>query len=373
MFPALACGQPVQYYVAAQATSGITWTYPAGGPAVTFDTTVGSAKTTFVADDFQTDNGWYGGGASDTATSGLWVRADPIGTSAQPEDDHSAFPGTRCWVTGNAPGNTVPSQEDVDGGYTRLLSPKFDLTGSSDPYVRYWMWYSNSRGNNPGQDVFEVEISSDNGNTFSPLDTVGPTGPETQGGWILKQFRVADFAALTPRVRFRFTASDYGGESLVEAAIDDFEIFDLDCTSPPQSYCTAKPNSQGCATAIGFSGSPSATSPAPFDLTAQPILNNKSGLLFYGFDANAAPFQGGTMCVKTPVKRTPLSNSGGNPPPEDCSGAFAYDFNARIQAGTDPNLVPGVTVFAQYWYRDLADPAGFGTGLTNALRFTIQP
>ena len=79
------------------------------------------------------------------------------------------------------------------------------------------------------------------------------------------------------------------------------------------------------------------------------------------------------MCIQTPVKRTPIQNSGGNVGPDDCSGAFGYDFNGRIQSGVDPSLVAGAVVFAQYWYRDPLDPAGFGTGLTDALQFTIEP
>jgi hypothetical protein len=30
-------------------------------------------------------------------------------------------------------------------------------------------------------------------------------------------------------------------------------------------------------------------------------------------------------------------------------------------------------VYSQYWFRDPADPTGFGIGLTNALRFEMQP
>ena len=75
--------------------------------------------------------------------------------------------------------------------------------------------------------------------------------------------------------------------------------------------------------------------------------------------------------MATPTKRTPLQDSGGNPPPNDCSGVYAYDFNARIQSGVDANLTAGATVFAQYWSRDPGDP--YTTGLTDAVSFTIQP
>ena len=61
----------------------------------------------------------------------------------------------------------------------------------------------------------------------------------------------------------------------------------------------------------------------------------------YGAERAATPFQGATLCIAAPVRRTPIQMSGGNPPPADCSGVFAFDFNALVRAGTDPGLVPG--------------------------------
>ena len=144
------------------------------------------------------------------------------------------------------------------------------------------------------------------------------------------------------------------------------------CACTSATYCTAKVNSQGCVPAIGWSGKPSASAPTPFFIEATLVISNKSGLFFYGRSGPAAiPFQGGTLCVAPPVRRTPAQSSGGNPPPEDCSGSFALDFNAVIQAGSDPGLVPGAQVFGQYWYRDPASPSG--TGLSDSISFSICP
>ena len=139
--------------------------------------------------------------------------------------------------------------------------------------------------------------------------------------------------------------------------------------STPRTYCTAKVNTQGCTPAIGFSGSPSVSSSSPFDINAAEIINNKPGILFYGYSAAAFPFQGGYLCVQPPIKRTPPQSSGGNPPPNDCSGAFHFDMNAHIQSGIDSGLVTGVTVFCQYWARDPSDP--HTTNLTDALELVI--
>jgi hypothetical protein len=57
--------------------------------------------------------------------------------------------------------------------------------------------------------------------------------------------------------------------------------------------------------------------------------------------------------------------------PNDCSGIFLFDFNAYIASGADPGLAACVSVYGQFWYRDPAAIAG--TGLTDAVAFTIRP
>ncbi|MCY3000748.1 MAG: hypothetical protein NTV21_02920 [Planctomycetota bacterium] len=139
----------------------------------------------------------------------------------------------------------------------------------------------------------------------------------------------------------------------------------------PSAYCTAKVNSLGCSPAINSIGYASASSSQPFLITCSNVLNNKSGLLFYGFGQIAAPFQGGYLCVQPPSTRTPLQLSGGTTGFPDCSGQYSYDFNALIRSGVDSRLFQGVSACAQYWMRD---PASIPTvGLSNGLGFVINP
>jgi hypothetical protein len=144
-------------------------------------------------------------------------------------------------------------------------------------------------------------------------------------------------------------------------------------TDGPQIYCVAKVNSRGCTPMIRFSGTPSASSPNPFTISATRVLNHQLTLMLYGHDSAFTPFQGSVLCVAAPLKRWAIQSSGGNPAGSDCSGVPSTDFNARIRSGADPTLVPGATVTARWIYRDGQDPAGFGTGLTDALRFAICP
>ena len=148
----------------------------------------------------------------------------------------------------------------------------------------------------------------------------------------------------------------------------------------PVIYCTAKQNSLGCLPAIGSIGAPSATAGSGFSVRATSVLNNKNGLLFYGINGRAAiAFQGGTLCVKAQIKRTPSVNSGGNPPPNDCSGLFTIDMNlfaaGGIPGGTPlPELsLPGTLVNCQWWGRDPGFIAPNNTTLSDGLEYVVGP
>jgi hypothetical protein len=143
-------------------------------------------------------------------------------------------------------------------------------------------------------------------------------------------------------------------------------------------YCTAKLNSLGCLPAIGFSGSSSVSASTGFVILCSNVRNQKSGLLFYGVNGRgSAPFQNGTLCVATPIKRTTSDNSGGNlPPANDCSGVYTIDMNsfaAGMLGGTPlPELTLASTVVdCQWWGRDPGFPAPNNTTLSDGLEYTV--
>jgi choice-of-anchor B domain-containing protein len=376
-FPALPCGETVKWYVSARSTNGITWTDPQGGPLLYHSSIAALGHSVVASDDLESPDDWTSGMPGDTATSGEWLFVAPYGSIAAPDLDHTGGLGSKCATTGQGINGSTPASQDLDGGTTSLVSPPFDASGLSDPWVSYWRWFSNDKGTAPGEsgDVLRVLVSSSAaGGPWTEVEVVGPTGPEVSAGWLQHTFRLADYVAPSSTLRLLFVASDLGAESLVEAAVDDLEVFDMVCPpSDPDTYCTPKPNSLTCLPHMTWEGVPSATSPAAFDLRASEVLSQKPGLLFYGFSQSSVPFQGGVLCVTPPVTRTPGQSSGSNPPIEDCSGQFSMDFNDWIQTSGDPGLTPGAVVYTQYWSRDPGDPAGFGTSLSDALRFTIQP
>ncbi|MCK6448496.1 MAG: hypothetical protein L6Q99_19060 [Planctomycetes bacterium] len=148
--------------------------------------------------------------------------------------------------------------------------------------------------------------------------------------------------------------------------------YELPCPAANATvYCTSKTNSLGCQPKIGFEGCPSASSASSCRITGSAFLNKKNGLLFYGQQPLGAAFQGGFLCVKSPITRTNVQNSGGSPSGSDCTGTYQFDLNALVQSGSDPNLVVGATVRLQWWARDPNDP--FTTSLSNGLSLTIGP
>lgn len=165
---------------------------------------------------------------------------------------------------------------------------------------------------------------------------------------------------------------DVDGASMVIGARNVYSAsgaaYALDTDSPAVcTYCTAKTTSTGCLPSMGWTGSTSLAA-ASFDLTAHTLIPDRPGLFFYGAFGIAQAFQGGTLCVQTPLKRTPVrfSSSGAS-----CTGAVSLDFDAWIASGVDPALVSGSRWAAQFWSRDPA--ASFGSSFTNTLLFTLLP
>jgi len=139
----------------------------------------------------------------------------------------------------------------------------------------------------------------------------------------------------------------------------------------PVTLCTAKVNSLGCTPQIASVGAPSLSVGDNFQVTASNVLSHKSGLLLWSLNSNSIPFGGGTLCIGPLFHRTALQNSGGNPPPLDCSGAYSFHFSQSYLNAQA--LTPGVTVYCQFYSRDPGFLAPQNIGLTDALSFTICP
>ena len=147
----------------------------------------------------------------------------------------------------------------------------------------------------------------------------------------------------------------------------------------PSTYCTPKVNSLGCTPSISAVGTPRFSATSGFTVSAANVINNKPGLLLYSSSGSAAtPFQGGFLCVASPIRRSVPIASGGNPPPNDCSGVYSIDLCAFASGGLggtpSPELSePGRPIVCQFWGRDPGFAAPANSTLSNALAYTITP
>jgi hypothetical protein len=163
-----------------------------------------------------------------------------------------------------------------------------------------------------------------------------------------------------------------GAPGAVQAGFGEVgEAYAFELTPGIDTYCTGKPNSMGCIPFVNACGGPSASSNSGFVITCFKVLDGKNGLMFYGYAPNSAPFQGGTLCVQPPTRRTPVQLAQNVVSNGSCRSVFTLDFNAWIASGVDPLLVPGANVYAQWWMRDPASAST--TGLSNGVTFAIGP
>jgi len=351
--------ETLRWFVGARSTDGILWTLPATAPYDHFDTLIAEGEAVIFEDDFETDKGWTVGSPTDTATAGIWLRADPVESAVSPEDDHTPA-GTLCYVTGGP-------QEDIDGGLTTVSSPLIDLASWADPRVDFWLYFRRD-GLAQAVDQLRVEVSNDGGAQWTTMEVIRKVDGVSEAAWVHHSYRVADWLTPTATCRIRFRAGDSNLATAVKALLDDFRVTEELCACSIGNYCTSAPNSHGTAATMGSNGSASVSQNA-LTLTVAGGVPGSSGLFFYGAGQAQAPLADGTLCV-----------GGGGlgilrlAPPIvlDAAGAGSrfVDLSAPPAAGGPGAILAGSTWNFQFWYRD---PAGgpHGSNLSDGLEVTF--
>jgi murein tripeptide amidase MpaA len=223
--PTFMCSESPEFYIAVDGVSGGSAAYPGGAPNEVLTAVVASDVEMAFDDNGETDPGWS---VSGDASDGQWERGVPAGGGLRGDPPTDADGSGQCWLTDNVEGNS-----DVDGGATILISPSLDIPG--DGWVAaYWRWYSNDFGGSPNADILTVEWSEVGASSWQNLETVGPSGPGTSGGWIRAEFDLdASGLAGVDAFQIRVTADDSGSGSVIEAGLDGIQVSRIECEDTP--------------------------------------------------------------------------------------------------------------------------------------------
>ena len=167
-------------------------------------------------DDLELSRGWQvNPNGDDTATSGRWQRADPATTNYQ---SGTAASGRYVLVTGARPGSTS-SANDVDGGRTSVRSPAIALPGSVGKLTfRYYLAHAS---NSSSADTFQAFVEASGGARTLVKSESGAANTD-RAAWASASVSLTPWAGQT--VRIVFVATDGGGDSVVEAAVDDVRV-----------------------------------------------------------------------------------------------------------------------------------------------------
>jgi choice-of-anchor B domain-containing protein len=170
-------------------------------------------------DDFTFDFGWSVAGDAET---GMWERAVPNPTTnTMFGNDSNLDCGALSMVTGN--GTTPnPDQNDVDKGFTTLISPTFNLNGLSTPHLSYARSFYCYHGPGNFDDTLLVILS--NGLDQVVLEEI--IAPQGQAmSWEYKSFALNGLLPFTNNMQLFVRTADYpSNPNITEAAFDHWRI-----------------------------------------------------------------------------------------------------------------------------------------------------
>jgi murein tripeptide amidase MpaA len=180
----------------------------------------GAPGTTVYTDNFETATGWTTNpNATDTASTGVWERANPAGTNSSGVKQVDATPsGSNALVTGAAAGASA-GDFDVDGGTTSVRSPAVTLPSTGTLTLSY-RWYLAHGANASNVDFFRVSIVHNGGTTV--LFTQAGAASNRNGAYAPGSVNISAYAGQS--VRIVFEAADASTASLLEASVDDVTI-----------------------------------------------------------------------------------------------------------------------------------------------------
>ncbi len=217
--PAFACGGDPEFFLSVDLTTLGMVNFPDTGA---FGAVVGTAVVSFT-DTSEINTGWVVSGIT-AGTAGGWARGLPQGFSRGDPSVDSADAGSQAWLTGIVAG---VDNSDVDNGTTTITSAAFEAGNGST--ISYDYWFNDVAGGPlQGGDAFTVEVSSNNGASYSAVRSYTTAFGSWRSDTLVEGI---DYAA-SANVRLRISASDLGTQNVVEGGIDNISVTAVDCTNP---------------------------------------------------------------------------------------------------------------------------------------------
>ncbi len=224
-FPSMECGAIASYYVSASLEEGLELTSPAGAPTSHYNVAVAEGTEVAYHDDIEGDVSDWTVENDSSLTGGAWEQAVPNGTIccggqlSSPDGDASPDPDGQAFTTENCEPGAHPSNCNVQGGTTELISPSLEL-GSANAVISYDRWFFSSDDRE-----LATYVSTDNGRSWVLVHTSDDTG----GEWENVSFLVSDFIEPADSIRVKFSVTDDGETSITNAGIDNLLVDALVC------------------------------------------------------------------------------------------------------------------------------------------------
>jgi hypothetical protein len=218
--PAQSCGADIDYFIVAEDVLANRKTDPTNAPVTTHAFDI--YELVLYSQNFESASDWTTD-PTHNATTGAFLRADPIPTDYQPGDDTTPPPGVNAWFTAQNAGGV--GTDDVDGGIAATRSPILDLSGYEDVKLSLrWFYGTRDVGDDPAGDFFRMHVSNDGGATY-PVALVTRGDISHLPNWQTLTFDLSAAITITNQMRIRVQASDGNPEGdIVEAGIDDIQI-----------------------------------------------------------------------------------------------------------------------------------------------------
>ncbi|MFM6933851.1 MAG: choice-of-anchor B family protein [Flavobacteriales bacterium] len=170
-------------------------------------------------DDFEFDFGWN---VSGTATTGMWERGVPNPTTNTVQAIDAEWDcGKMAYVTGNDVGFN-PNNDDVDGGFTQLLSPQMDFSSYTTPYINFAHSFFCYHGPGLFDDTLKIYLSNGTNSVLIHQDAAPQYQPMT---FDYVSIPVNGLLPLTNTMQIRLSISDVDpNQNITEAGFDHFSI-----------------------------------------------------------------------------------------------------------------------------------------------------